>query len=56
MKFTCFNSLHENYFLYIIQGAVISPSDEDGQSFAISAACGELYKLKGKFIKTGVIL
>ncbi|KAG8184227.1 hypothetical protein JTE90_013204 [Oedothorax gibbosus] len=29
-----------------LAGAVISPSDEDGQSFAISAACGELYKLK----------
>ncbi|GBM47279.1 Oxysterol-binding protein-related protein 11 [Araneus ventricosus] len=29
-----------------LAGAVVSPSDEDGQSFAISAACGELYKLK----------
>ncbi|XP_054706899.1 oxysterol-binding protein-related protein 11-like [Uloborus diversus] len=34
-----------------LAGAVISPSDEDGQSFAISAACGELYKLKANDAK-----
>ncbi|XP_035232874.1 oxysterol-binding protein-related protein 11-like [Stegodyphus dumicola] len=34
-----------------LAGAVISPSDEDGQTFAISAACGELYKLKANDAK-----
>ncbi|KAH7971048.1 hypothetical protein HPB49_018422 [Dermacentor silvarum] len=31
-----------------LAGAVISPSDEDGQMFTVSAACGELYKLRGR--------
>ncbi|CAN8010730.1 unnamed protein product, partial [Ixodes pacificus] len=30
-----------------LAGAVISPSDEDGQMFTVSAACGEVYKLRG---------
>ncbi|KAH8035532.1 hypothetical protein HPB51_006288 [Rhipicephalus microplus] len=29
-----------------LAGAVISPSDEDGQMFTVSAACGEVYKLR----------
>ncbi|XP_050041896.1 oxysterol-binding protein-related protein 11-like isoform X2 [Dermacentor andersoni] len=34
-----------------LAGAVISPSDEDGQMFTVSAACGELYKLRGQDAK-----
>ncbi|XP_054153355.1 oxysterol-binding protein-related protein 11-like isoform X2 [Oppia nitens] len=29
-----------------LAGCVISPSDEDSQTFTVSAACGEVYKLK----------
>ncbi|CAG0897205.1 unnamed protein product [Darwinula stevensoni] len=29
-----------------LAGAVISPSDEDSQTFTVNAACGEVYKLK----------
>ncbi|UYV65072.1 hypothetical protein LAZ67_3003045 [Cordylochernes scorpioides] len=29
-----------------LAGAVISPSDEDGQTFSLSPACGEAYKLR----------
>ncbi|KAK8758672.1 hypothetical protein V5799_003697 [Amblyomma americanum] len=34
-----------------LAGAVISPSDEDGQMFTVSAACGEVYKLRGQDAK-----
>ncbi|XP_042900927.1 oxysterol-binding protein-related protein 11 isoform X2 [Parasteatoda tepidariorum] len=34
-----------------LAGAVVSPSDEDGQSFSINAACGEVYKLKANDAK-----
>ena len=30
------------------QGAVISPSDEDSQTFSISGANSEVFRLKGK--------
>ncbi|KAL3221191.1 hypothetical protein MRX96_029531 [Rhipicephalus microplus] len=35
----------------VYRGAVISPSDEDGQMFTVSAACGEVYKLRGQDAK-----
>ncbi|OQR75165.1 oxysterol-binding protein-related protein 11-like [Tropilaelaps mercedesae] len=31
-----------------LAGAVISPSEEDGQMFTISSACGEIYKLRAQ--------
>ncbi|XP_022646464.1 oxysterol-binding protein-related protein 11-like isoform X8 [Varroa destructor] len=31
-----------------LAGAVISPSEEDGQMFTISAACGEIYRLRAQ--------
>jgi hypothetical protein len=33
---------------FSFQGAVISPSDEDSQTFTVHAANGEVYRLKGK--------
>ncbi|XP_064477271.1 oxysterol-binding protein-related protein 11-like isoform X2 [Ornithodoros turicata] len=30
-----------------LAGGVISPSEEDGQMFTVSSACGEVYKLRG---------
>ncbi|GFU42259.1 oxysterol-binding protein-related protein 11 [Trichonephila clavipes] len=45
-QYRWFILIPETGILEYYVGAVISPSDEDGQSFAISAACGELYKLK----------
>ena len=30
-----------------MQGAVVSPSDEDSQTFTVNAANGEIYRLRG---------
>ena len=37
------------YFMCVslFQGAVISPSDEDSQTFTVNAANAEIYRLRG---------
>lgn len=37
-----------------LAGCVISPSEEDSQTFTVSAACGEVYKLKASDAKERV--
>lgn len=34
-----------------VQGAVVSPSEEDSQSFVVNGANGEVYKLRGQDAK-----
>ena len=41
------NVMYIMYLWGVLQGAVISPSDEDSQTFSVSAANGEIYRLKG---------
>ena len=36
------------FLVCTVQGSVISPSDEDSQTFSVNAANGEIYKLRGK--------
>ena len=37
-------------FWIFIQGAVINPSEEDSQTFVVSAMNGEIYRLRGRFL------
>jgi len=39
-----------------LQGAVISPSDEDSQTFSISGANSEVFRLKGNQLITYFII
>ena len=37
-------------FSFLVQGSMIAPSDEDSFTFTVSAANGDIFKLRGKFI------
>ena len=43
------------YQVFAFQGAVISPSDEDSQTFTVNTANSEAYRLRGMSLRIGVL-